>query len=47
MDGQQRNICVIGAGVLGLTAARELAARGHEVTLLDAEAPFARASHRS
>lgn len=47
MDGQQRNICVIGAGVLGLTAARELAARGHEVTLLDAEAPFAGASHRS
>ncbi|GEC86661.1 NAD(P)/FAD-dependent oxidoreductase [Corynebacterium variabile] len=47
-DGMTRtDVCVIGAGVLGLTAARELASRGHTVTLLDAEAPFAGASHRS
>ncbi|WP_334139264.1 FAD-dependent oxidoreductase, partial [Corynebacterium variabile] len=46
-DGMTRtDVCVIGAGVLGLTA-RELASRGHTVTLLDAEAPFAGASHRS
>lgn len=46
-SGRRTNVCVIGAGVLGLTAARELASRGHTVTLLDAEAPFAGASHRS
>ncbi|GAA4514054.1 NAD(P)/FAD-dependent oxidoreductase [Brevibacterium yomogidense] len=38
---------VIGAGILGLTAAYSLTERGHEVVLLEKEAPFAGASHRS
>lgn len=38
---------VIGAGILGLTAAYSLTERGHEVELLEKEAPFAGASHRS
>ena len=38
---------VIGAGILGLTAAHSLSLRGHEVMLLEKEAPFAGASHRS
>lgn len=38
---------VIGAGILGLTAAYGLTERGHEVVLLEKEAPFAGASHRS
>lgn len=38
---------VIGAGILGLTAAHQLIQRGHEVVLLEKEAPFAGASHRS
>ena len=38
---------VIGAGILGLTAAHSLSLRGHEVVLLEKQAPFAGASHRS
>lgn len=40
-------ICVIGAGVLGLTIAYELSARGHDVVVLEKDSPFAGASHRS
>ncbi|MDR8018733.1 NAD(P)/FAD-dependent oxidoreductase [Nesterenkonia aerolata] len=40
-------IGVIGAGVLGLTAAWEASQRGHEVAVLDKDSPFAGASHRS
>lgn len=40
-------ICIIGAGVLGLTSAYELAVRGHEVTVLDRMGPFTGASSRS
>lgn len=40
-------IIVIGAGILGLTAAYSLSERGHEVVVLEKEAPFAGASHRS
>lgn len=47
VPAERKDVCVLGAGVLGLTAARELAAQGHTVTLLDDEAPFAGASHRS
>lgn len=49
-DDGQSDICVVGAGVLGLTAARELAVRGHTVTLLDTAGPgtvLPGASHRS
>lgn len=45
-QGQTR-VCVVGAGVLGLSAARELAVRGADVTLLDAAGALAGASHRS
>ena len=38
---------VIGAGILGLTAAHSLSLRGHEVVLLEKEAPLAGASHQS
>jgi glycine/D-amino acid oxidase-like deaminating enzyme len=38
---------VIGAGVLGLTAAHQLTRRGHEVVLLEKKGPYAGASHRS
>jgi glycine/D-amino acid oxidase-like deaminating enzyme len=47
MAEEKAHVCVVGAGVLGLTAARELAARGVDVTVLDAEGAFAGASHRS
>lgn len=40
-------ICVIGAGVLGLSIAHELSADGHDVTVVEREHPFAGASHRS
>lgn len=40
-------ICVIGAGVLGLTIAYELSSRGHDVVILEKDSPFAGASHRS
>ena len=38
---------VIGAGILGLTAAHSLSLRGHEVVLLEKDEPFSGASHRS
>lgn len=38
---------VIGAGILGLSAAYFLTERGHEVILFEKETPFAGASHRS
>ena len=47
---QTSSVLVIGAGVLGLAAARELAVRGNQVTLVDAagpDQPLAGASHRS
>lgn len=40
-------VCVVGAGVLGLTAAEAVSRRGHEVVVLDREGVFAGASHRS
>lgn len=40
-------VCVIGAGVLGLSTAYELVTRGHHVILVDREGPFAGASSRS
>lgn len=40
-------VCVVGAGVLGLTIAYELSGRGHDVVIMEKEAPFAGASHRS
>ena len=40
-------ICVIGAGILGLTIAYELSLRGNDVVIIEKEAPFAGASHRS
>lgn len=40
-------ICVIGAGILGLTIAYELSTRGHDVLVLEKDSPFAGASHRS
>ncbi|WP_026818172.1 NAD(P)/FAD-dependent oxidoreductase [Arthrobacter castelli] len=40
-------ICVIGAGILGLTTVYELCCRGHDVTIVDREHAFAGASHRS
>lgn len=40
-------VCIIGAGVLGLVAAVEVSARGHDVVILDREGVFAGASHRS
>ena len=47
---QTSSVLVIGAGVLGLAAGRELAVRGNQVTLVDAagpDQPLAGASHRS
>lgn len=35
MSSQHRNITVIGAGIAGLAAARELASQGHAVTVLE------------
>ena len=35
---QQKNVCVIGAGVSGLVAAKTFAARGHKVTILERSA---------
>ena len=32
---KQKNVCVIGAGVSGLTTAKTFAARGHKVTILE------------
>jgi cation diffusion facilitator CzcD-associated flavoprotein CzcO len=32
---KQKNVCIIGAGVSGLTAAKTFAARGHKVTVLE------------
>jgi dimethylaniline monooxygenase (N-oxide forming) len=32
---KRKNVCVIGAGVAGLTAAKTFAARGHQVTILE------------
>lgn len=40
-------VCVIGAGVIGLTIAYELSSRGHAVTVVEREEPFAGASRRS
>ena len=40
-------VCVVGAGVLGLTVAEAVSRRGHEVVVLDREGVFAGASHRS
>ncbi|MCT1689561.1 FAD-binding oxidoreductase [Brevibacterium sp. p3-SID960] len=40
-------IIVIGAGILGLTAAYSMKKRGHEVTIVEKDRPFAGASHRS
>lgn len=40
-------VWVVGAGVLGLTAAVEISGRGHEVVVVDREGVFAGASHRS
>ena len=40
-------ICVIGAGIMGLTIAYELSCRGHAVTIMEKDGPFAGASHRS
>lgn len=40
-------VCVVGAGVLGLTTAEAVSRRGHEVVVLDREGVFAGASHRS
>lgn len=50
MATEKADVCVVGAGVLGLSAARALGARGVDVTLLDAagpDRPLAGASHRS
>ena len=35
---KQKNVCVIGAGVAGLVAAKTFAARGHKVTILERSA---------
>jgi dimethylaniline monooxygenase (N-oxide forming) len=35
---QQKNVCVIGAGVSGLAAAKSFTARGHKVTILERSA---------
>lgn len=40
-------ICVMGAGIIGLTVAYRLTEAGHEVQILEKEQPFAGASHRS
>src|SRR5699024_11187658 len=40
-------ILIIGAGVLGLTAAFNLVNDGHEVTIVDKTGPYAQASSRS
>ena len=32
---KQKNVCVIGAGVSGLVAAKTFAARGHKMTILE------------
>ena len=32
---KRKNVCVIGAGVAGLTAAKTFGARGHQVTILE------------
>lgn len=32
---KQKNICVIGAGIAGLTRAKVFKARGHNVTILE------------
>ena len=32
---KQKNVCVIGAGVAGLAAAKAFGARGHKVTILE------------
>ena len=32
---KRKNVCVIGAGVAGLTAAKTFSARGHQVTILE------------
>ena len=33
---RQKKVCIIGAGVSGLAAAKAFAARGHEITIVDA-----------
>ena len=32
---KQKNVCVIGAGIAGLTAAKTFAARGHKLIILE------------
>ena len=44
MSGEQPDVIVIGAGVIGLTAALALRARGLGVTVIDREGPAAGAS---
>lgn len=41
---QARHVCVVGAGIVGLTTAYELTQRGHRVTLIERSAPAAGAS---
>ena len=38
------HVCVLGAGIIGLTTAYELTQRGHQVTVVDRTAPAAGAS---
>jgi len=47
LQGRSRKICVIGAGVSGLRAARLLAAAGFEITVLEARDRIGGRIHQS